>query len=338
MKRNSLFTKLFAMLLCVVMAVSCLSLSAFAANDWEGDIDVVAPTGPEVDANLTFVSFGLSFQEYIGINSLIYSSAAAGYDRVYVEAVQATPDGNVTEILEGVLYYYDMFYVFDKQVLSWSMTEEVTLTLYAEKGDVLYKGESRTGSVAQLALAALPSYVSANDTTSCRVLVDMLNYGAAVQNGFNYNTSNVPNAGEYATYGTSATPTIDAENTVSGTGTVSSLGESLSMQSKVEVQMMFNAAQAEGYDLRVTVDGETTVIDIMPLEGYEQYYSVARIAFKASNLRKVHTIAVYNSETNEVVSPIYSVSVEAYAEKALSQYEAVIIAMMKYGDSVAAIG
>ena len=43
MKRNSVSAKLFAMLLCVVMVVGCLPLSAFA-SDWEGDIDL-APEG-----------------------------------------------------------------------------------------------------------------------------------------------------------------------------------------------------------------------------------------------------------------------------------------------------
>lgn len=47
MKSKSLFTKLVAFMLCVIMAISCLPVSAFAAeNDWEGDIDVVE-TEPE---------------------------------------------------------------------------------------------------------------------------------------------------------------------------------------------------------------------------------------------------------------------------------------------------
>ena len=39
MKRESLITKLVAFMLCVMMVVGCLPVSAFAANDWEGEID-----------------------------------------------------------------------------------------------------------------------------------------------------------------------------------------------------------------------------------------------------------------------------------------------------------
>lgn len=47
MKSKSLFTKLVAFMLCVIMAISCLPVSAFAAeNDWEGDIDVVETEPP----------------------------------------------------------------------------------------------------------------------------------------------------------------------------------------------------------------------------------------------------------------------------------------------------
>ena len=41
MKRESLITKLVAFMLCVMMVVGCLPVSAFAAeNDWEGELDV----------------------------------------------------------------------------------------------------------------------------------------------------------------------------------------------------------------------------------------------------------------------------------------------------------
>ena len=51
MKSNTLFTKLVAMLLCLLMVVGCLPVAAFAANDWEGEIDVVEPA-PEPGSSL----------------------------------------------------------------------------------------------------------------------------------------------------------------------------------------------------------------------------------------------------------------------------------------------
>ena len=43
MKSNTLFTKLVAMLVCLLMVVGCLPVAAFAANDWEGEIDTADP-------------------------------------------------------------------------------------------------------------------------------------------------------------------------------------------------------------------------------------------------------------------------------------------------------
>ena len=40
MKRNSLFTKIAALMLCVMMVIGCLPMSAFAANITEGEMDV----------------------------------------------------------------------------------------------------------------------------------------------------------------------------------------------------------------------------------------------------------------------------------------------------------
>lgn len=44
MKRNSLFTKIAALMLCVMMVIGCLPVSAFAANITEGEMDVMETT------------------------------------------------------------------------------------------------------------------------------------------------------------------------------------------------------------------------------------------------------------------------------------------------------
>ena len=72
MKRESLITKLVAFMLCVMMVVGCLPLSAFAANDWEGDIDVVEPTPGSEEA---------PFEATIGENTA--AEDAAEYNWVY---------------------------------------------------------------------------------------------------------------------------------------------------------------------------------------------------------------------------------------------------------------
>jgi len=74
---------------------------------------------------------------------MVKSSLTKTYNEVYVEAVQIDPvKGATTTKLEGILYYYDQYFVFDQQILSWSMTEQVTLKLYGVKDGKTYEGQS----------------------------------------------------------------------------------------------------------------------------------------------------------------------------------------------------
>lgn len=320
-----------------------INVCTYDPNSWDypaGNVTVrleYEPEGPIVDENLKFIQTGLSFQEYIGLQSLISKSVVDGYDSFRVEAVQATPDGDVTEILAPTPYY--TYYFYDKQILSWSMTEEVTITIYAEKDGVQYQSVPVTTSVKNLAMEKIAANYASSKLDVCRVLVDMLNYGAEVQKAFNHNASNLPNAdlGSYSDLGTSETPTFNATNSTSGTETIKVVNVGMSMQSKVEFQLLFRD-DVSAYEVRSTVDGVTTTIPASEFVSYYNY-KYAPVATKAANMRKVHTIALYDPKTDEPVTVVYSLSVEAYAQTLLGgTYNDIAIAMMKYGDSVAALG
>jgi len=289
----------------------------------------------EADAPLSFLQApSLSFQDYIGMQVIISSSLAEQYDNIYVEAVQATPEGNVTTILEGIPYLDD-FLLFDQQILSWSMTETVTLTLCAEKDGVPFVGQSYTASVESLALAMLPK--NADNATVCRVLVDMLNYGAAVQTAFDYNAANLPNTnlGEYADMGTLTIPDLNATNSYEGTGSVTVLQTSISMQSKVEIQLAFSG-DISAYTPKATI-GNNELTCVVDAETFADYgLTVVRIAIPASNMRDFVTFALY--EGDAPVTAVQFLSVEALVKNmTTSARSSVIIAMMRYGDSVAAL-
>ena len=211
-------------------------------------------------------------------------------------------------------------------------------TIYAEKGDVVYQGETVTTSVAKLALEKLAGY-STTDEARARALADMLNYGASVQTAYSHRADKLANAelGEYASFATTEEPVFDAEDIITGEGSVSVLQYGVSMRSKVEMQFMFTEASIVGCELRIMINGETTEIAADQFEAFSGY-AVARVAIKAANLHEIHTIALYNAETGEVVTPVYNVSIEAYAKTQLGgTYNDVFVEMMKYGDAVAAI-
>ena len=285
------------------------------------------------DTNLTFMDVtGISFQEYIGINIMFANSKADKYDTFYVVAIQNNPEkGAIVSICDAVPYSA-AYTIFVHRIMAWSMTEQVTLTLCAEKNGVIYVGQTIETSVEAMALTGLKTYAAAGDATLCNVLVDLLNYGAAVQINQGYNVGSLPDAGEYAKYGTTDVPTINAQNVVEGIGTkVYQIG--LSMQAQVEIQMMFKTADMADKTFKASVNGEDTAVEYTPYRNY----TICRVAIGATQMRDTFTLGLYNKD-GTAASAIYNVSVEGYAVGLLKGENCdVIIAMMRYGDAVKAI-
>jgi len=292
-------------------------------------------SGPEKADDLVFLQApSLSFQDYIGMQLLVNGSLADTYDELYVEAIQIDPvKGAVTTKLVG-MPYYGAYLLFDQKILSWSMAEEVTLTMYGVKDGVVYVGQSYTASVESLALSMLPK--NASNAKVCRILVDMLNYGAAVQTTFNHNADYLPNTnlGEYADMGTAGDPEMSATNSSTGTGSVSILQTSVSMQSKVEIQLAFTG-DISAYTPKATI-GAKELTCVVDADTYAAYGMTAiRIAIGAANMRDTVTFALYDGETP--VTAVQSISVEALVKNLTTSAQGnVILAMMRYGDAVAA--
>jgi hypothetical protein len=76
----------------------------------------------------------------------------------------------------------------------------------------------------------------------------MLNYGAAAQTYFGYNTENLSNAGFESTE-TVEIPAVDTSNMVSGSASgISFYGASLVFESKVAVRFYFKVTGSNGVD------------------------------------------------------------------------------------------
>lgn len=307
-------------------------------HDFVDGICSVCGAYENTDANLKIQgNLALSFQDYIGINLMV--KWPTGYSRVYIEAIQTDPDGNVTkEIIDGVKYT-GSYYVYDKAVLAWSMSENVEITIYGEKSGKVYQGLSYNASVESLALGMLDKYATSNPTI-CTMLVDMLNYGAAVQSTFDHFAGSLPNAnlGDYASFATSETPVLAATNASSGSGSKKFVGNpAISMQDKILFNFMIkDTTLGTTHEVRYTIDGVTSVASLAPVEGYAGY-SIASIAVKATQMRSDFTVAIYDKSTDAVSSVVWSVSVEAFAVNNITgAYSDVTAKMMMYGDSVCA--
>jgi hypothetical protein len=281
----------------------------------------------------------ISFQDYIGLNLVFKDALASKYDEFYVEAVQIDPEnGAVTTLCESQPYQGG-YTLFIHKVMAWSMTEEITLTLYAKKDGVTYIGEVVKTSIEALALDKLAT-LSKNETEknliSCTALVDMLNYGKILQEKMNHNATSVPNAGEYAKYGTTTTPEFNAEQIVSGSATLTAAAVKLSMRDKVEFNVIFKNADMVGRHVKAYVDGAE--VEVLYNTEQMEGYTCARIAVAASKMRSTFTIALYDDATDTVVSKVYNTSVEALAKTHLNNvYRDLVIAILRYGDSVSKV-
>ena len=166
----------------------------------------------------------------------------------------------------------------------------------------------------------------------------MLTYGAAVQVAFDHDAQDLPNAQlaelGYDSFVTTVAPAITAESTVTGTGSVTVRSTSLSLQEKVDLQLIFKD-QMTGYKAVVTLAGGEP-FEVEP-DGNMKKFSLVALPYK---MRETYTVVICNAETGEVVSPTYTYSVESVAKTKLGNTAAVdqlVYAMMNYGDAVSAI-
>lgn len=307
-------------------------------HDYTGENGACVNCGEyQIDSNLKFYQVGLSFAEYIGVQPMLLKNVVKNYSSFYVEAVHTSESGEAVTVLEPVLST-SSYNVYDMAMLARSMTDGIKLTIYAVKDGVTYQSTPVVTSITDLALDKIASYQADGELGVCKVLVDMLTYGSEVQKAFGYKVTDVPTnyLGDYAALGSTTTPEISGEVSIEGSG-IRVYANSFSMGSMVEIQFMFKTSAVAGCELRYTLNGETVAIDASEFDTTVMSgYSVACIALKPRNFRDTMTMAVYNIASGEVVSAVYTASVEDYAAGVLSKYPTLVPAIMNYCDSVVA--
>ncbi|MBQ5749367.1 MAG: hypothetical protein IIV87_04335 [Oscillospiraceae bacterium] len=285
------------------------------------------------DAALKTTQQAISLQDYVGMQFIVMKAAVKSYDRAYAVIER---NGEQTIVDASLTASYTRFEV---PILAAQMSEMVTFTLYGEKDGKLYKGESLTKSVSSL---CGEKFAAANDATK-KVIVDMLNYGAAVQTQFYPGQAELANANltdAQKAYGSQANPNMTGSLTESGSGTVVFQQKSLSLQDKVEFSLVLKLASAKkaDYEARITLNGATTVIDGADFVTVNANYCRFNLAAKAIDMRDDYTIAIYEKATGNQVSKTLTMDIAGLANSKLgATLDSVIYAMLNYGDSAAAL-
>ena len=181
-----------------------------------------------------------------------------------------------------------------------------------------------------------------------KVAVDLLNYGAAAQQYTGHKTDALVNADLSAAQqalGTSAMPSLSAGG--KGLTVYSNIyseatwyAAGLNLGDSITVKFMFYAENIEGLTARFKFMGKTYDVGsdkFVELE--ENIYAVFFDGVLANQMREIVEATFYKNGT--VASQTASYSVEAYANVKSTDSDTklanLVIAMMKYGDSAAAI-
>lgn len=319
-----------------------------------------APTGPILDENLEFDSLALSLQAYICAQYEVKPAyiASVGFDKVYVVV---NHNGNIKTLDKNLVPnmtddYGNPRYVFELELAAKEMTDIIELTVYAEKDGQVYYGNPVTWSIKQGLLERLSTFYPYINHASmgptyrkiCTLCVDMLVYGAAAQELFDYNTDNLATDNvdtKYMNMATQGEVVIGDVNTPTSSAVYGLYNCTLVAESKILTQFTFRLASKDytGYTIKVTHGDDVTeyTADYFKpyMTGYEQFAYIEYDKLDALQMREMVTVELYKNGT--LVSSSYNMSIEGCAYSRVNQTEnpelaALSKAVIIYGDSAKA--
>ncbi len=234
----------------------------------------------------------------------------------------------------------DRVYMFDG-IAPRMLNETIYATLYGT-----YMGTEYSVSVSTSIYAYCNWALSGSDAKLKKLVVDLMNYASAHQIYGNYKTDTLANRNlspEQQALGTQTDPArtniTNASQVVIANPTASFTGAALYLQNKVEIRFTFSVpALTENTRLVVEVDGQkvTYGADKFVATGNKYYVDVDALA--AKQMRAAVDATLY--EGNTAISNTLRYSIESFVAYAYGRegfsteaLDAMMIAMLKYGDS-----
>ncbi len=223
------------------------------------------------------------------------------------------------------------------------MGDEFTATLYAVAADgTIYYSNASISSIKTFLMGKLADTASSAKLKT--LAVDMLNYGAAAQVNFNYDTDRLVNSDlteEQLALGTQTLPEAVDSSAVSGDGI--SLTASVTVKSKVELNLtcMYKTADASNVKFVIKDAKGNILAEIAPTKHIaNKAVQCVYDQVGAKQMRELITIEVYDGDT--LVSKTLTWSIESYVASTLAKTTTsevlanMVTAMLIYGDSAAA--
>ena len=298
-----------------------------------------------IPLGITFIH-SCAFGNNLSIGYLVKDSDLEGYSDFWLD-VSGTELRNYSTITSGGVRYYRFVY---SGIAAKQMGDELTAILYATKDGETLQSKPDIYSVKTYAYNQLGK---SQDNTFKRLLVDMLNYGAAAQVYFNYDVGNPVNkdlTDAQKALGTPGTPTLTpVNNSIPLAGaTASFAGKNVAFQNSIALRfyMQFSAEQATEnvkLVLSYTAADGAAVRKVIPYSEFGDYNATTKhgtiSSISAKDMGAVVTAVIYDGDTP--ISETVKYSIETYAYNQLQKstdenFKTLVTALMKYGKSAEA--
>ncbi len=330
-----------------------------------GDAFVIEDTNAFNEAHkaaaLTINKTSLTLEQNISLNFKADAQALSGYENIKAHVTFGEGEDQIVEEIPGVSNGTDYVFSF-KNIGAEFMGSKATVYLTATKNNVEYTGATIEYSVADYCYNKLEEHRLTKDDSALKLkslIVNLLNYGSAVQTYIKYNTDNLVNANllnSEKSYGTESVPDMSAGlrgiyGDSCATDEVKWVAANLSFENQVKLIFKFKLegiSSTEGLTLKVSRvnpqdasynDSDADVCTEFRANGgssYAVYYGGVHAGEMNTNVY----VTVYKDGVQVSDTLVYAIS--SYARQ---KYEAgnpnnklsnVVLEMMRYGDAAVA--
>lgn len=288
-------------------------IPANASGDYTLYAKWVSATGEK------FTSYSLNLNGNISINMYMeLPDELKSNPNAYMKF--ALPNGTVSKVKVSEARQDKEYYIFTGKVAAKEMTKDVKVRMYADDNDY---GKEYTVNVRNYADYIL-KHQEKYGTTAVNLIKSMLNYGAASQELFGYETNNLANSILSAEDQKVTTHNFkndrykyNYEENSDALG-IKWYGSSLLLKSDTCVRDYFYLDGPSGIDTYSfykvdTNDAETKLQPVAKTINGETYYYVDIPDIKAQNLDQSIKVIVKNSSNKEIISLEYNAFNYAYA-------------------------
>jgi hypothetical protein len=299
-----------------------------------------------IDTSLSSGGVYMTLYNTLSMNYLIPNSIMTGGTYQNVRMV-ITLDNGATAVSNGVPHKTDPYYVFSFNNLNPKyLNTKLYAVIYAEKNGVTCRSKMFSFSVASYARMMLND--SRNGAETRKLIIDLLNYGAAAQKFTGHRVNDLANSILTESEIQEFPLTIpETENAFALEGTVTSpsarwTGASLTLTNGFTVNLVLHADDITGLRIKIEyADGRTKIVKSPRFRAASGSgnYEVVFTDYNFAQIDEVRRFTVLNAN-NEPVSKTLVFSCESYINTSMNSSDVLlkdlVIALMNVGISAKA--